>query len=519
MEPFSTTAVAAAKKLAETKLIEAKAITNAIENDSIAPLGIVASATLADIQLPSPEATESLAVEADDPSIESIRTITNVEYAGLLNGMLDQEANLAHWTAEVGRYYDAGTEKMAALYDLGETKVGELLENSGIKEAAQLGLQDSIQWLEQTTGKDFVGDARELPGTADMVVVYNADHGLSEATDHLARVGTDVTIAVGMHDIATFEQSILQWCDEKGLLLTAKRIDFQIESELGVEYVKGKVTDIPLVGSLANIGCKHQLDVDIVAEDIEQLKIDGVKVGLVITVAILAPILIPGAAVSAGCGAFTMKSAVTGSSIGAICGGLQNGAASVIRGEAAGEVLASTGKGLVAGSVLGAIGGAVSGKVLYHAGASLKGCVAASAAGGSVTSGLMGGVGECVMNPGDLSAALKSAGGAALAGGITGGLGGAAAHGVGRLTSKILPLPDFPEGLTEPSGLMVRSEPVRLVYRKPVLGQRLHHRTPLSLGGTDTAANIELVPISVHGQPHPPYVVRNSPIGTIFFRK
>lgn len=525
MEPLSTTAVAAAKTLAETRLVEANALKNAIENNTVAPLGIVASTTLADIQFQCPEVAKSPIAETGDISeqriIEPTKEIANVEYAGLLNGMLDQEANLAGWGGEVGRYYDAAAEKTAALYDLGETKVGELLEESGIKEAVQLGLQDSIQWIETTTGKDIFSDAREIPGTADMVVVFNPDQGLSDATDQLEKVGTDVTIAVGMKDLATFEQSILQWCDEKGLLLTAKRVDFQVESEVGTEYVKGIAAEMPLVGGLANIACKHQLDVDLVTEDYEQLATDAVNVGLVVTVTASA-FLLPIAAVPAGIGAFTLKSALIGGSIGAIHGGLQNGAVSVIRGEATSEVLASTGKGMLTGAALGAIGGGIGGAVLYRAGASLPGFIGAGTASGSATGGIASGAGELV-NTGDLSTALKSAGSGALAGGVFGGLAGAAGHGIGRLTSKIRPLPEFPAGLDQPEGLMIkvggRSPDLQYGSQEVQPGYHRHHVKPISLGGMDTADNIKMVPVKIHRQPHPPLAVREAPTGTIFFNK
>ena len=100
MEPLSTTAIVS--KLAESKLIEANAIKNSIENNSVAPLGIVASTTLADIQFQTPEIAEapaiSKSVEVPQSSdVAPTKEIRNVEYAGLLNGMLDAEQNLAGW--------------------------------------------------------------------------------------------------------------------------------------------------------------------------------------------------------------------------------------------------------------------------------------------------------------------------------------------------------------------------------------------------------------------------------------
>jgi RHS repeat-associated protein len=221
----------------------------------------------------------------------------------------------------------------------------------------------------------------------------------------------------------------------------------------------------------------------------------------------------PVAAAMAAHGFSAAATAVTASSAAGVAGGVVNGFVSQggITYDQTGDLVASLeagGKAAAFQGALGALGGAVGGAVLSKVGFSFSGAVASGAAGGAAAGSVEGGI-EGYRETGTFSgAALGSAWGAAKGAGF-GVLIGAGSFYAVRAVGNLKPLPDQPEGLPDPreGGLLVRTRADReeISYGGAEIqpGYARHHVNPLSLGGTDTRANIRMVPVEVHRQHHP----------------
>ena len=285
---------------------------------------------------------------------------------------------------------------------------------------------------------------------------------------------------------------------------------------MGTQYVPGLACEVPLVGNMANVILKTQLDEELTSEELAKAGVDG---ALILTL-VAAPYLLPAGAVAAGSGTFVAQTAMTGAAIGGSHGGLMAAITEYANSGDMAKAFEAAGKGILQGAVLGAAGGAAGGAVLYHAGAGLSGSVAAGVAGGAAPGAIAGGV-EGFKETGTVEGALQGAGEGALKGGALGGIIGGAAHGFGRLTGQIKPLGDYPEGLPNPDGLLVRTAVDRsnINYGSETIipGMARHHIKPLSLGGPDVSSNITHIPIKIHSAPHPSHSVINAPTGTIFF--
>jgi hypothetical protein len=491
MEIISTIA-GLSKALSAAHLTELSAVKRAIETDSVAPLAIVAASTAGEIQF----------VGQQDVPV--------TEYAGLLNGLRGYEQHVNGSIGAVGR----GWDRLTGQFEFIDGTAHEFLAQAGLREPIQVGIVSAIEWMGQAR-ELVVNGGMDAPFALNDCVRFVAG-GRGEASSvSIDECGTDYRLAVALRDLAECEQAILKWCDERGWLITAKRIDVFDRSQ----YLGGLVTQLPLVGGLGTIATKSQLGVKLETADYEQLAGDAVDVTLVITL-VAAPYLLPLGAVSSGAGAFAAQSALTGATIGAIHGGLRSGAISFIRGDAANEALAAAGAGVAQGATLGAISGAVGGAVLYHAGASFRGVAMTGAASGAVTGAAKSGA-DALAGGGSVHDVAAAAGKGALQGGVLGAAMASGSYALGTATTKIRRLTQWPEGLERPEGLMVRTrvDRVDLSYGQHEVqpGLARHHVKPLSLGGTDTAGNVQMVPTAIHRQPHPPLYVTQSPPGTIFY--
>ena len=142
------------------------------------------------------------------------------------------------------------------------------------------------------------------------------------------------------------------------------------------------------------------------------------------------------------------------------------------------------------------------------------------AASGAVTGAAKSGA-DALAGGGSVHDVAAAAGKGALQGGVLGAAMASGSYALGTATTKIRRLTQWPEGLERPEGLMVRTrvDRVDLSYGQHEVqpGLARHHVKPLSLGGTDTAGNVQMVPTAIHRQPHPPLYVTQSPPGTIFY--
>ena len=491
MELISTV-VGLGKALSAAHLSELSAAKRAIETDSVAPLAVVAASTAGEIRFVGQH------------------EMPLTEYAGLFNGFRDYEQHVNGAVGSFGR----GWDRLWGKLDVVDGSAQEFLAQTGLREPIQAGMLNAIEWMGQARALIVTG-TMDAPFAIDDCVRFVAGSGGEAGNVSVDECGTDYRLAVALRDLAECEQAILKWCDERGWLITAKRIDIFDHSQ----YLGGVVTQLPLAGGLGTFATKSQLGIKIESGDYEQLAGDAVDITLVLTL-VAAPYLLPLGAVSAGASALAVQSALAGATVGAIHGGLRSGAVSFIRGDTVGDSLAAAGAGIAQGATLGAIGGAVGGAVLYRAGASLGGSAMAGAASGAATGAAKGGV-NALASGGSAGEVAAAAGRGALQGGAIGAAVASGSYAIGTATTKIRCLTEWPEGIEKPGGLMVRVTPNRgdLNYgqHEAQLGMCRHHNKPLCLGGTDTQDNIRMVATAIHRQPHPPLYVKQAPIGTIFY--
>lgn len=488
------------------------------------------------------------ALEANEigPALLAATGGASAEYGGLLNGMLDASENMRTWLESSGMLEAwtstrEGIEDTAAeVADSMEVFTNEFLDRTGLGDAVEHGIAEGTEFvadaIPKLDGKLIESRARLADPyiyTTEMPVPPEIKDLLDDAIHPFAlppspeitfdffddvfgkakEIWRDpAVIAVPLERLAEFEQEVLKWCDDKGCLLTAKKID----TVVGTQYVPGLACEVPLVGNMANVILKTQLDEELTSEELAKAGVDG---ALILTL-VAAPYLLPAGAVAAGSGTFVAQTAMTGAAIGGSHGGLMAAITEYANSGDMAKAFEAAGKGILQGAVLGAAGGAAGGAVLYHAGAGLSGSVAAGVAGGAAPGAIAGGV-EGFKETGTVEGALQGAGEGALKGGALGGIIGGAAHGFGRLTGQIKPLGDYPEGLPNPDGLLVRTAVDRsnINYGSETIipGMARHHIKPLSLGGPDVSSNITHIPIKIHSAPHPSHSVINAPTGTIFF--
>lgn len=481
------------------------------------------------------------ALEANEigPALLAASGGASAEYGGLLTGISDASENLRQFLENSGML-EAWTSTREGIEDTAadaadgiEVFTNDFLERTELGDAVEHGIAEGTEFFSgfisklnsEEIAKPLVLSEATLPPEMEDLITKKGDilslpspEEISDFFDDLFGTAKDIwrdpaIIAVPIERLAEFEQEALKWCDDKGCLLTAKKID----TVVGTQYVPGLACELPLVGNMANVILKTQLDEKLTSEELTKASVDGA----LILALVAAPYLLPTGAVAAGSGAFVAQTAMTGAAIGGSHGGLMAAINEYADSGDTTKACEAAGKGILQGAILGAAGGAAGGAVLYHAGAGLSGSVAAGVAGGAAPGAIAGGV-EGFKETGTIEGALQGAGEGALKGGALGGIIGGAAHGFGRLTGQIKPLGDYPEGLPNPDGLLVRTAVDRsnINYGSEAIipGMARHHIKPLSLGGTDVSSNITHIPTKIHSATHPSHSVINAPTGTIFFR-
>ena len=455
-------------------------------------------------------------------SVAALRALnfeTNTEYAGLLTGMKNASNNLQQFFVDRG-YLD----KSGSFSSIKDISLPAFLEKTSLKDAIDLGIINAKEFIDRIGINNW--SREKLTGAPNLNILSGPVPPLWSIEKWPSIEATwdampnpfwvaPYKIAVPLEKLADCEQEFLKWCDNRGVLLTAKRVDYVI----GQTYVQGVGASLPIIGSLGNILCKNALDVGITKEDWVRASLDTV---LIVSL-VAAPYLLPLGSVGSGIAAFTAQTAVRGAAIGGVHGSLLNGVTTYVNSNDISEAFTAAGKGAVNGAAVGAIGGAATGSVLYRAGASLKGSLYAGAAGGGAMGGTQGAI-DGFSETGTISGAVVEAGEGIFKGGFLGGILGVSAHGLGRLTSKIVPIKPDVEGLPPvPDELLVRTArpaaaDIKYGDQPTQPGLIRHHVKPLSLGGTDQPSNIAMVPKSAHAASHPSSEILKAPIGTIFYK-
>lgn len=304
------------------KIGRLNAFGNAIEKNEVAPLIALAGAARA------------------------LNFETQTEYAGLFNGMKKASDGLVERLGEIG-YWQA----WADLTETTERSVGDFLEDTGIGPAFELGLQKTIQTLDSLEINKVIPS--ELPP-------FFAESAGSVSSWMGETWNTPYSIAVPLEKVADLEQQLLKWADEKGVLLTAKRVDYVV----GSDYFKGLTTKIPLVGNLTNIFYKSSVDVEITKADWIKVGTDGLVLVITFTAT---PLVAPAVAAGSSLGTVAAQYAIGGSAVGGLTGAIAHGGFKLAEGAATEEIFASVGTGILQGAVVGAIGGAASGVFAYRA--------------------------------------------------------------------------------------------------------------------------------------------------------
>jgi hypothetical protein len=217
--------------------------------------------------------------------------------------------------------------------------------------------------------------------------------------------------------LAEFEQRCLHLLDERGILVTAKRVDYLF----GSQYIKGTAVNFPLVGSFANLIAKAELDVNVTAEDWVKAGSDA----LLIVCITLVPV-----------GGSVAAIAASGAVIGGVHSGLTQGALTYVRTGDAAQAMHSAGKATLEGATIGAVGGVVAGKTLQAFGQTFRGTIAS----GSLAGGAVGATESTfrVLHDGSsVNDAISDILASTEKGLLLGGAAGAAHFGVGRLAEKI----------------------------------------------------------------------------------
>lgn len=305
-----------------TKLARLNAVGHSIEKNEVAPLVALAGA------------------------VRTLNVETNTEYAGLFNGMKDASAGMENMLREMG-YLEVWEKWRGSV----EASAGEFLEKTGVGPAAELGVQKTLQALDSLEVTEVVQD-RLPPVFTDSL--NSVSEWLGETWEKPYR------IAVPFEKVADLEQQVLKWADEKGVLLTAKRVDYVV----GSDYVKGFTTKIPVVGNFSNILCKGSVGVDITNADWIKAGTDGLVLVITFTAT---PLVAPAVAAGSSLGAVTAQYAIGGSAVGGLTGAIAHGGLKFAEGAASEEILASVGTGALQGAVVGAIGGAASGVFAHRA--------------------------------------------------------------------------------------------------------------------------------------------------------
>ncbi len=226
---------------------------------------------------------------------------------------------------------------------------------------------------------------------------------------------------------------------------------------------------------------------------------------------------------TSGAGLTATQSGIIGSTLAGAAGGTTHGLVSSggIAYYETGDLALATrqgAKGALISGGLGAVGGAAGGAVLSKVGASFWGATASGAAGGAAAGGVHEGI-QGAIETRTWSGTMRGALLGTARGAATGGAIGAAGWGVGRAGGLFRKLPDQPD-IVDKKGLLVKtkrpaSEDVSYGNEPVKPGFARHHKKPLSLGGADTAENLEYVPLGKHRQNHP-VGVQNDPYGTLY---
>ena len=212
-------------------------------------------------------------------------------------------ASLGREAAEAG---EGGEIEPLAMYALGailravpsiaiRTEYAHLLlplqaEDALLRGIKELGLEPILY-----NGKDLVNGALKEAGL---------ERPTSFLVDNLDR----------LHQ---FEQDCLECADERGVLLTAKRVDYVI----GSDYEGGILTKVPLVGSLQQLAYKWQLDSHISTADLVRAGADiAVIVTIVATSGAAAPIAGAGEVAAVGAGPAGEVAAVGAGPAGEVAG-------------------------------------------------------------------------------------------------------------------------------------------------------------------------------------------------------
>ena len=208
-----------------------------------------------------------------------------------------------------------------------------------------------------------------------------------------------------------------------------------------------------------------------------------------------------GATIPAAISAPILGGSAAGAVGGAAAKGLSTG---IVTYSATGDLSKALSAGTKAagkGAIIGAIAGGAAGAVASVAGFGLSGMTAAGGTAGSIDRGIEGTL--AALDEG-FGAALMAGMKGAMTGAVVGAVTGAAVFGAANVTGLIKPF-DHPNELPKPHGALIKTNAQNRGYggfaTEP--GTARHHVKPLSLGGSNSASNIQRVSIEIHqANPH-----------------
>lgn len=293
------------------------------------------------------------AVERNDVSplilaASGLNFAVNREYAGLLNGFLNASARLEDYMDKLGlgEKWGHALETLGDAMVVAQNEARSLVLKAGIEKWQVSELKDKVDW------KAFGVESPEA-------VTYGKpdfDNGLERAFSACDDVTCNpYKILVPLEKMAEWEQHMLGWCDQRGILLTSKRIDYVF----GSKYVEGFNTHVPLIGSFFNIKDKLTLGVDVTKMDLVRAGVDA----FAIVTLVAAPYVFP-AAGAVSTLAVSSQFALKGAVIGGVHNGLIRGAYTLTETGDKVEALKAAGAGIVTGAAVGAVGGAAAGAAL-----------------------------------------------------------------------------------------------------------------------------------------------------------